>query len=125
MNLVDDPRFSQALELFNSGAWYEAHDAFEELWHEQMDPERKLLQAIVQIAVAHVHLERGNTRGCTILLGEGLGRLKPSLPVALGLDLTALQSVVSDRLSALQSGQDPEVFPPPRLLPVTLSLIHI
>lgn len=119
MSLVDDPRFPQALELFNSGSWYEAHDAFEELWHEQMDPERKLLQAIVQIAVAHVHLERGNTRGCTILLGEGLGRLQPSLPVALGLDLTALHTVVSDRLSALQSGEDPEVFPPPRLLPVT------
>ncbi len=117
MSLSEDPRFVQALELFNSGAWYEAHDAFEELWHEQMDPERKLLQAIVQIAVAHVHLERGNTRGCTILLGEGIGRLKPSLPVALGLDLASLHSVVSDRLAALQSGRDPEVLPPPRLLP--------
>ena len=73
MSLVNDPRFPKALELFNSGAWYEAHDAFEEIWHEQIDPERKLIQAIVQIAVAHVHLERGNTRGATILLGEGLG----------------------------------------------------
>ena len=80
MNLLEDPRFITALELFNSGAWYEAHDAFEELWHEQVDPNRRLLQGILQIAVAHVHLERGNTRGATILLGEGIGRLKPSLP---------------------------------------------
>ena len=94
MSLLDDPRFPKALELFNSGAWYEAHDAFEELWHEQMDPERKLLQAIVQISVAHVHLERGNLRGATILLGEGIGRL-----------------------TALQVGSDPEALPPPRLLP--------
>ena len=107
----------QALELFNSGAWYEAHDAFEELWHEQMDPERKLLQAIVQIAVAHVHLERGNRAAAPFFWVKALGRLQPSLPVALGLDLTALHTVVSNRLSALQSGEDPEVFPPPRLLP--------
>tara|TARA_B100001121_G_C18640045_1_gene598705 strand:- start:196 stop:555 length:360 start_codon:yes stop_codon:yes gene_type:complete len=115
---LDDPRFPQALDLFNSGAWYEAHDAFEEIWHEQIDPERKLIQAIVQIAVAHVHLERGNTRGATILLGEGIGRLKPSLPTALGLDLMTLHKVVADRLSALQSGADPELLPPPRLLPL-------
>ena len=116
MSPLDDPRFPQALDLFNSGAWYEAHDAFEEIWHEQIDPERKLIQAFVQIAVAHVHLERGNTNGATILLGEGIGRLRPSLPSALGLDLTALHTVVSDRLSALQAGSDPEVLPPPRLL---------
>ena len=116
MTPAEDPRFPLALELFNSGAWYEAHDAFEEIWHEQIDPERKLIQAIVQIAVAHVHLERGNTRGATILLGEGLGRLKPSLPSALGLDLIALHQAVADRLSALQTGLDPELLPPPRLL---------
>lgn len=115
MNLLDDPRFSKALELFNSGAWYEAHDAFEELWHEQVDPNRRLLQGILQIAVAHVHLERGNTRGATILLGEGIGRLKPSLPSALGLDLQALHSASSVRLDALQNDRNPDDDPPPKL----------
>lgn len=115
MNLTDDPRFTSALALFNAGAWYEAHDAFEELWHEQVDPDRRLLQGILQIAVAHVHLERGNTRGATILLGEGLGRLRPSLPSALGLDLLALQATAAARLQALQNDGDPDDFPPPRL----------
>ena len=116
MNLLDDPRFSKALELFNSGAWYEAHDAFEELWHEQVDPNRRLLQGILQIAVAHVHLERRNTRGATILLGEGIGRLKPSLPSALGLDLQALHTASSDRLNALQNDGNPDDDPPPKLI---------
>lgn len=115
MKLVDDPRFAMALELFNSGAWYEAHDAFEELWHEQVNPERRLLQGIIQIAVAHVHLERGNARGATILLGEGIGRLKASLPTALGLDLTLLHSLASARLLVLQNDGDPEQLPPPSL----------
>lgn len=115
MKLVDDPRFAMALELFNSGAWYEAHDAFEELWHEQVNPERRLLQGIIQIAVAHVHLERGNARGATILLGEGIGRLKASLPTALGLDLTHLHALASARLLVLQNDGDPEKLPPPTL----------
>lgn len=117
MNLVDDSRFTKALDLFNSGAWYEAHDAFEELWHEQVNPERRLLQAIIQIAVAHVHLERGNARGATILLGEGIGRLKASLPSALGLDLNKLNTLASARLHALQHDGDPEQLPPPTLSP--------
>ena len=115
MNLSEDARFTKALELFNSGAWYEAHDAFEELWHEQTDPNRRLLQGILQIAVAHVHLERGNTRGATILLGEGIGRIKPSLPSALGLDLMALHVVASSRLYSLQNDGNPDNDPPPTL----------
>ena len=51
-----DPRFGQAIELFNSQEWYAAHDVFEELWHETADPERRSLQGILQVAVAQLHL---------------------------------------------------------------------
>ncbi len=79
MSAHDDPRFQQAVDLFNRRAWYEAHDAFEEIWHETAGADRRLLQGILQIAVAHVHLERGNLRGATILLGEGVGRLSSAI----------------------------------------------
>ena len=64
-----DPRFSQGVALFNAAEWYEAHDMFEDLWHETADPERRTLQGIIQVAVAQLHLQRGNTRGATILFG--------------------------------------------------------
>ena len=38
-----DPRFKQAIELFNTQEWYAAHDVIEELWHETVDPERRSL----------------------------------------------------------------------------------
>jgi len=72
-----DPRFLAAVALFNSGDWYPCHDGFEELWHQTLGPDRDVLQSFLQIAVAHLHLERGNRRGATLLLGEGLGRLAP------------------------------------------------
>ncbi len=101
-----DPRFEAGLDLFNTADWYRCHDLFEELWHETMGPDRPALQGILQIAVAHLHLERGNRNGATLLIGEGLGRLAPYGDQALGLDLRPLKSVLNERLQALQRGED-------------------
>jgi hypothetical protein len=76
-----------------------------------------VLQGLLQIAVAHLHLERGNGRGATVLLGEGLGRLRGCDPSALGLDLARLQSLSRDRLEALQQGLAVGDLPLPRLDP--------
>ena len=65
--------------------------------------------------MAQVHLERNNRRGATILLGEGLGRLKPYGSEALGINLPPLLDAVSCRLQALQQGLEPGDGPLPRL----------
>ncbi len=106
VQLINDFRFKRALELFNSGEWYPAHDAFEELWHESDGVERITLQGILQIAVAQVHLENGNLNGATILFGEGLGRLKGLDIPDFGLDLEKLCNCVDIRLKRLQMKAD-------------------
>jgi predicted metal-dependent hydrolase len=113
--LQADPRLQQAIDLFNSGEWYACHDGLEELWHETQGPMRPVLQGLLQIAVAHLHLERGNRHGATVLMGEGLGRLAGSGEAALGVHLSPLRDRVSALLTALQSGGDPTQLPPPRL----------
>jgi predicted metal-dependent hydrolase len=115
--LEADPRFRQAVDLFNTGAWYACHDGLEELWHETQGPERSVLQGLLQIAVAHLHLERGNRRGATMLLGEGLGRLGRSGPEALGLDLEHLREASAAWLRCLQQDADPADLPLPHLRP--------
>jgi len=115
---ADDPRFARGIALFDQGEWYAAHDVLEDLWHETSDPERRVLQGLIQIAVAQVHLQRGNARGATILFGEGLGRLSHRSNPDLGLDLPRLRECVGQRLQALQNGEDPDITSPPlRLLP--------
>lgn len=113
--LMADPRFGDSVALFNAGQWYACHDGFEELWHETQGPSRRVLQGILQIAVAHLHLERGNRRGATVLLGEGLGRLRSSGPSSLGVDLEALRCCALRRLQALQQEESVEGLPLPRL----------
>ena len=110
-----DPRFQHAVDLFNRHEWYAAHDVFEEIWHETSDPERRTLQGILQVAVAQLHLQRGNTRGATILFGEAMGRLKRPGTPDFGLDLELLCTCVSERLRLLQLDQDPETCTVPSL----------
>ena len=103
---VKEPRYILGMRLFNSCDWYRAHDVFEEIWHETIGAERQTLQAILQIAVAQVHLENGNTNGATILYGEALGRLKKSRFDSLGLDILRLCKAAETRLDYLQTGKD-------------------
>ena len=114
--LVADSRFEASVALFNQADWYACHDGFEELWHETQGESRAALQGILQIAVAHLHLERGNQRGATVLLGEGLGRLRRYGASHLGLDLEALRHSALARLTALQRGESLVALPLPRLI---------
>ena len=52
------------------------HDAFEDLWNNLDGDERQIIQGILQVSVSQFHLSKGNINGATILLGEGLGRIK-------------------------------------------------
>lgn len=113
--LMADPRLAEAIASFNKGDWYACHDGFEELWLETVGPMRTVLQGILQVAVAHLHLERGNRRGAMILLGEGVGRLQRCDPQGLGLDISLLRQRAVRRLQALQGDGDPAALPLPVL----------
>ena len=116
-DLAADPRLREAVDQFNQGDWYASHDGFEALWHETLEPDRTVLQGILQIAVAHLHRERGNLRGATMLLGEGLGRLSPCGDGAMGFDLSLLRTNSAQYLEALQQQRSLDGLPAPCLRP--------
>jgi hypothetical protein len=91
-----------ATNLFNNHEWYEAHDAFEEIWNSVDGDERQVIQGILQVAVSQFHLSKGNLNGATILLGEGLGRIKTRTQINLGIDLESFCEFLEDLLRKLQ-----------------------
>ena len=95
--------FLIALNLFNNHKWYEAHDAFEEIWNSVDGDERQVIQGILQVSVSQFHLSKGNLNGATILLGEGLGRIKTRTKINLGIDLESFCRCLEDLLEKLQS----------------------
>tara|TARA_Y100000816_G_C26027628_1_gene537810 strand:+ start:167 stop:535 length:369 start_codon:yes stop_codon:yes gene_type:complete len=93
---------NSAFELFNNHRWYEAHDAFEDIWNSVDGDERQVIQGILQVSVSQFHLTKGNLNGATILLGEGLGRIKTRKHINLGIDLDSFCKCLEQLLMKLQ-----------------------
>ena len=102
---IFEDTFSKALNLFNDQKWYEAHDAFEEIWNTLYGDERQIVQGILQVSVSQFHLCKGNLNGATILLGEGLGRIKTRTNINLGVDLVSFCESLDFLLKKLQHNQ--------------------
>jgi len=92
-----------AIDLFNSQKWYEAHDAFEDIWNDLIGDERQIVQGILQVSVSQFHLNKGNVNGAMILLGEGLGRIKSRVSEDLGIDLLLLCTNLESLLNKLHT----------------------
>ena len=97
-----EENFLEALNLFNNQKWYEAHDAFEDIWNTLDGDERQVIQGILQVSVSQFHLSKGNINGATILLGEGLGRIKNRTNINLGIDLESFCKCLEELLIKLQ-----------------------
>ena len=97
-----EDNFFNALNLFNNQKWYEAHDAFEDIWNTLDGDERQVIQGILQVSVSQFHLSKGNLNGATILLGEGLGRIKNRTNINLGIDLKSFCKCLEELLRKLQ-----------------------
>jgi len=84
-----DP-FVRGSRLFDDGAFFEAHEAWEERWLVEKDPTwRALLQGLIQIAAGfHKLLVTKDRESATRLLAKGLSKLErcpdPFAGVALG-----------------------------------------
>lgn len=90
------------IQQFNQGDYYACHDTLEAVWMVADDAEKPFYQGILQIAVALYHLRNQNWRGATILLGEGLNRLRGFEPAYYGVDVSDLMDIGFAWLERLQ-----------------------
>ena len=67
--------FERGLSLLQAGAWFEAHEAFEEAWRQASPGERDFLQGLVHVAVAGLQAGRGRRVGCERQLAKATRRL--------------------------------------------------
>jgi len=68
---VDIKAFEHGVRLFNEGEYFEAHEVWEDVWRAASAEQKKLLQGLIQIAVALHHHSTGNTMGARSLLDRG------------------------------------------------------
>jgi predicted metal-dependent hydrolase len=57
------PQAEIGLELFNQGKYFVAHEALEEAWHAEPNPDRRLYQGILQAGIAFMHARNRHAKG--------------------------------------------------------------
>jgi predicted metal-dependent hydrolase len=89
-----DERFHQGIRNFNRRYFFEAHDVWEDFWHEYRDVDRLFLQGLIQVAVGFYHLENSNYKGSRSQFTKALAKLEAFLPHHQGIQTDRLfQSV--------------------------------
>lgn len=71
----EDPRFLEGVALFNRGAFFEAHEVWEDLWHEEVGEYRLFVQGLIQIAGGLFRLQAADPGRAINLLKTGVDKL--------------------------------------------------
>lgn len=100
--LADNFQWLYALDLFNAGFYWEAHEAWEGFWNAfgRTTPEAQFVQGLIHLAAACVKVREGKPMGVsrhTTRARELLGELEAANPGGtLGLDPDSLSAVVAE-----------------------------
>ncbi len=109
---VDPASVEEALELgvqrWDERRYFECHELLELAWKQGPDADRDLWKGVIQVAVAGVHLQRGNPIGARRLLDRALRRLSEQPAVRRGIDVAGLRRTAGTALARLDSGESPE-----------------
>ena len=98
--------FERGIARFNAGEFFEAHEAWEEIWLRAPAEEKAFLQGIIQVAAAFHHYMRGNLGGAKSLLAAGLAKIKEYPHGHWGINLGKLRDEGQAWLDALGAGQE-------------------
>src|ERR1051325_6935204 len=114
------------IDLYNTGEFHAAHDAWEERWMGEVGQGEKLFfQAMIQSAVAFHHLDIGRpgaARQMYLRAKEKFARL--GVRVFMSLDLDEYQAQLDSALSWLLSAADPRELTPPQIEPPKIRLLE-
>jgi predicted metal-dependent hydrolase len=103
------PLYLTGIVLFNRGDWFEAHEAWEDLWHESGPPQRRFYQGLIQAAVGLCHYHNGNLRGAAKLYQSSRDYMEPYRPAYLGLNVAAFWDQMQTCFANVLAGQAAEL----------------
>jgi predicted metal-dependent hydrolase len=99
----EETDLERGIALFNSGQFWEAHEAWEEIWKNHPEDGRFFIQGLIQLAAAYHQLGKRIYRGVVIHLKQAQERLKLFPPVFLGIEVLPILQVIDDSLDAIET----------------------
>jgi predicted metal-dependent hydrolase len=94
---------AEGLRCYRAGEFFAAHEHWEAVWLHAPEPEKTLLQALIQVAAAFHHLRRRNLNGARTLLQGALKRLDRYPASFQGISLLSLSEEIRQCLRQLEN----------------------
>ncbi len=87
------------VDLFNEERYWESHEALESAWRKSSGLETEILQGIILLAAALVHLQKNETDVALSVMRRACGKLSNYERDFFGIDMAALKEKVKGILS--------------------------
>ena len=82
-----DERLRRGIREFNDERFFEAHEVWEELWHEYRGTDRTFIQGLIHLAAGLYHCQCENEKGAVSQLNKGIQKLQNYVPEYSGVPL--------------------------------------
>ena len=102
--------FQKGLMEYEKGDYFEAHEAWEDLWSDYNLPDRKFIQGLIQLSVSFVHLRNDNMNGARSLLKKCSEKFEPYQHLQRGINMDELKMDIKTVALAYEEIDDPRIF---------------
>jgi hypothetical protein len=99
-----DRAIREGVELFNEERYWESHEALESAWRQTLGSEKEVLQGMILVAAALVHLQKGEGEVALSVMGRAEDKLRRHRGERLGVDLDDLIENLSRMIAARKPG---------------------
>lgn len=98
----EEAHLQRGIALFNAGKFWEAHEAWEEIWKDRPEDGRFFIQGLIQLAAAYHQLGKKVYRGVLIHLKQAQERLRLFPSDFLGIDVPPILHLIDNSLATIE-----------------------
>jgi len=102
--------FQKGMKQYKAMDYFEAHEAWEDLWSDYYLEDRKFVQGLIQLAVSFVHIGNGNMIGAKNLLRKCKEKFNEFTGVQRGIQIKILLNQIEMVRLTYEGLNDPSEF---------------
>ena len=102
--------FQEGMKQYKAMDYFEAHEAWEDLWSDYYLEDRKFVQGLIQLSVSFVHIGNGNMIGAKNLLRKCKEKFNEFTGVQRGIQIKILLNQIEMVRLTYEGLNDPSEF---------------
>jgi predicted metal-dependent hydrolase len=82
--------FVKGLAAYRAGEFFDAHEHWEDMWHNKNMPDRRFIQGLIQLTASFYKIQVGNINGARKLLAKSQEKFEDYAGLQRGIDVDDL-----------------------------------